>query len=344
MWEKFKSAAVVVFITFMIWFAADQNVKEERTFQVPVRMISESPDRYASIAELLPQVTLTVTLDARRRRLQEFAEIASSKPMFEAIVSRSEDADVKPRPMSSREILAMVKEIDNFGLSYISRIEPANVMVLIDDYRTVSDVRIDPQYGDLKVTATATPTKVSVQLPGFLAEKLRQEPVAIADAAQRIRTASGQDGDFNVKVPLTLPVLRNAPPDAGIKILPTNEVALTGRIEALTATRRKGPIQITWSIPDHVQREYRVVSEPESNFRPDIDVTGPRDLIDQLDPREIRAFVDVFAADAEKPGATLRRSVQFVLPPGFTLAPAAPYELVFHLEPLGDELPPPANE
>ena len=144
-------------------------------------------------------------------------------------------------------------------------------------------------------------------------------------------------------MPLTIPALKNAPPNAGVKVLPAPEVTLAGQIESLTATRRKGPIQITWSIPDQVQREFRIVVAPDSNFRPDIDVTGPRDLLDQLDPREIRAIVDVYAADAEKPGVPIRRVVQFVLPPGFSLAPApgtgtgTQHELVFRLEPLGDE-------
>lgn len=339
MWEKFKSAAVVVIITFMIWFAADQNVKEERTYQVTVRMVSETPDRYAAIAELPHQVTFNVTLDARRRRLQEFSELINSKPVFEAVATRDEEAGSKPRVMSARDILNLVKEIDDFGVGYISRVEPTGVMVLIDEYRTVNDVRVEPVYGELKVTATPEPNKVSVRLPGFLAEKLREQPVAIADAEQRIRAASRPDGTFNVSVPLTLPVLKNLPPDAGIKILPVSDVTIAGRIEALTATKRKGPIQITWSIPDQVQRDYRIVANPESNFRPDIDVTGPKDQIDQLDPRQIRAFVDVFAADAEKPGQTIRRQVQFVLPAGYSLAPGPPYELVFHLEPLGDEPP-----
>lgn len=337
MLEKLKSAAVVVIITFMIWFAADQNVKEERSYPVTVRIVSETADRYAAIVEIPHQITFNVTLDARRRRLQEFSDLVNGKPVFEAVVTRDEEPSSKPRVMSARDVLNLVKEIDDFGIGYISRVDPAGVTVLIDDYRTVNDVRVEPIYGELKVTATPEPTKVSVRLPGFLAEKLRQEPVATADAEQRIRAASRPDGTFNVAVPLTLPILKSLPPDAGIKILPVSEVVIAGRIEALTTTKRKGPIQITWSIPDQVQRDYRIVAELDSNFRPDIDVSGPKDQIDQLDPREIRAFVDVFAADAEKPGQTIRRQVQFVLPPGFSLSPGPPYELVFHLEALGDE-------
>lgn len=67
MWERFKSGAVIVFVTLMIWFAADQNVKEEKNFRVSVRLVSSDPNRYASIAEVPHQAVFTVTLNARRR-------------------------------------------------------------------------------------------------------------------------------------------------------------------------------------------------------------------------------------------------------------------------------------
>lgn len=337
MWERAKSGAVVVFVTLLIWFAADQNVQESQTFQVPLRVMSGHPDRFAMIADLPHQVTLAVTLNARRRRLQEFSEMVNGRSLFEAVIDQEVKAQATPQVLATRDLLSYVREIEKFGMGYIRTIEPSGVRILINEYRTVPDVRVEPVYGELKVSATPSPAKVSVRLPGFLADELQKQPVAVADAEQRIRASSGPGGAFNVRVPLTLPVLKNVPPNAGVKILPSAEVVLAGRIEALTATKRKGPIQITWSIPDDVQRDYRVVPAPDANFRPDIDVSGPRDQIDQLDPRTIRAFVDVFTSDAEPGGQPIRRQVQFILPPGFTLVPGPPYELEFHLEPLGDD-------
>ena len=337
MWEKFKSGAVIVFITLLIWFAADQNVKEEQTFRVSVRLISTDPDRYASIAELPHQETFTVTINARRRRIQEFSEIGGSERVFEARIGPSDSTSPKPQPMSARELLSKVKEIDEFGTGLISAIEPPDVMVIIDKYVTVEDVRVDPVYGELKVIATATPPKVSVRLPRFLAGKLEQNRVATADAEQHIRSAARPDGSFQVGVPLTFPALRTIPPGVDFKIIPSNEVTISGAIESLNATRRKGPIQITWSMPDQVQRDFRIVATPDANLRVDIDVTGPRERIDQLDPREIRGFVDVLVSDTERPGDKIRRTVTFILPPGFEKVPGPPHEVEFMLEPLADE-------
>lgn len=336
MWEKFKSGAVIVFVTFMIWFAADQNVKEEASYRVSVRLISNDPDRYAAIADMPHQATFNLTLHARRRRLQEFAEIVGPEKVFEAKAGATDPVSDKPQPMSARELLNKVPELNEFGTAYISSIEPQDVMVYIDKYATVEDVRVEPVYGELKVIATANPSKVSVRLPQFLVKQLEKNRVATADAEQHIRSASKPDGSFQVTVPLTFAALRSIPPGVDMKIIP-NEVTIAGAIESLNATRRKGPIQITWSIPDQVQRDFRIVASQETNLRADIDVTGPREKIDQLDPRDIRAFIDVLVSDTEKPGVKIRRTATFILPPGFEAVPGPPHDVEFTLQPLADE-------
>jgi hypothetical protein len=57
-----------------------------------------------------------------------------------------------------------------------------------------------------------------------------------------------------------------------------------------------------------------------TSLRQSIAVTGPANQLDQLEPQEIRAFVEVLAADMDEPGKEITRPVQYVLPPGFSLA------------------------
>ncbi len=57
-WEKFKRILVVVVVTVFIWLAADQYVRREQLFRIPVRVVSHDPDRYAAIAGDRHQVTL----------------------------------------------------------------------------------------------------------------------------------------------------------------------------------------------------------------------------------------------------------------------------------------------
>lgn len=332
MWDSIRSFLVVTVITILIWFAADRNVSEEQSFQIAVRVVSEDPDRYAALAAPPYQATLTVRMVGRRRLLQEMADLLNKNTVFEAALDRDEEPGIHPRAISSRELVAQIKTLEDVTWS-IKNVEPATVDIVVDAYETIHNVKVEPHYGDLKVSANLTPPEVSIRLPRFRAGRLKQQPVATADAEARIRAASKPDGSFQVKVPLACDALKNLPADARAKILPSEEVTIAGQIESLTATRRKGPIQITWSVPQQVQNDFVVVVDPDTNFRPDIDVTGPKEGIDQLEPRDIRAFIEVLTADTEKPHTKIRRAAQFILPKGFELAAGAqPYEITFELQ------------
>jgi hypothetical protein len=274
--------------------------------------------------------------------LTELTKVLGAARVFDAVIPPDERPDVDPQQMRGKEILAYVQELRVFGLSRAISVDPQGARVRIDEFVSVPDVRVRPVYGDLRVTAQHAPEQVTVQVPSFCAGPLRANPVAMADAELAIARSVAPDGTFEVTVPLVFPALAGLPPDARPRILPGDNVLIKGRIESLTATRRVGPIVITWSIPDEVQRRFVVVPAEESDFRPDIDVTGPRDRVDQLDPRDIRAFVEVLAADTEKPGVRLRRKVQFVLPSGFSLAAgSATDEIEFELRAATtDALPP----
>ena len=333
MWEKIKSAAAIVSITLLIWMAADQNVMEDQSFQIPVRLVPDDPQRYVSFGEAPYQITFNVILHGRRRHLKDFSDALGNRVVFETTIDSSKEASPQPQVIESREILSRVKPLADSGLKIVS-VDPVNTVVYIDDYETVPNVKVAPNSGELKVTAAPAPEKVSVRLPRFAGKRLRANPMARAEAQERIMAAKQSDGSFRVKIPLVLDALKDLDPGLPIKIIPSAEVVITGQVQSLTETQRKGPVQVTWSIPQKIQEEFRIIPDSDSVFRPDIDVPGPKDLIDQLEAREIRGFVEVFAADAEKPGTKIRRQVQFVLPPGFAIAPSSPTcQISFVLQP-----------
>ncbi|MFQ5430250.1 MAG: hypothetical protein ACE5E1_08075 [Phycisphaerae bacterium] len=339
-WKKIKSAAAVVSITLLIWYAADQNVSEQELFSITVRVKSADPNRYAGLAEYPYKQALAVTLHGTRSRLREFNELARSRDVFVVEVDRSRPSGPATQALSTvDDIVRRIPEIRELRLS-VRSVRPETLEARIDDYITLDHVRIQPDYGDLQVEAKRSRDTVSVRLPAFIARQLGDDPVATAPAEQAIRTAVAdtRSDRFRVTVPLTLAVPSDFDPDIHIDFLPTAEVTITGRIEARKETRAIGPIQITWSIPDEIQRDYVMVAQQE-RFRVNIDVTGPRDRIEQLDPANILGLIEVYARDRDDPGpgkAIIRR-VRFVLPPDFAdcaLAPQAqPYEIRFKLEP-----------
>jgi hypothetical protein len=330
-WDKLKSQIVVVVVTVFIWMAADQNVREEQTFRVSVRLAVRESERYASTVEPPYQVILDVTMAGRRRQLKEFADLLASKAVFEAFIDESKESSLLPQSISTdTDLIGKIREFKEARV-VVKSVSPRTVSVRIDDYETVRAVAVEPNYGDLKVVADVMPSELAVRLPRFVAKMLKDDPVFRPNIEQRVRDARQPDNAFAIKVPVSFE-FENLDPRSPLKITPTDEITITGRIESLTETRRKGPVQITWSIPDEVQAKYMILLKPGQNLRRDIEVTGPKGQVEQLPLQKIRGFVEVMAGD--EPNKEITRAVRFILPEGFTLASdPAQHEITFTLMP-----------
>jgi methyl coenzyme M reductase subunit D len=330
-WEQTKSHLVLAVVTVFIWMAADQNVREEQSFKIPVRLTAGTAERYAAFSEPPYQVVLDVTMVGRRRLLREFANLVNSKSAFEAVVDESKSSSLEPQSLfTEADIFHNIREF-NAARVVAKSVSPRTALVRIDDYEVIPNVAVEPNYGDLKVVAEAVPAKISVRLPRFAAAALKKDPVFRPNVEQRLRDARQPDGAFAVTVPVAFE-FENLDPRTLLKASSTEEVVISGRIESLTETRRKGPVQITWSIPDEVQAKYVVVAKPDQNLRRDIEVTGPRGQVEQLSVQKIRGFVEVMAAD--EPNKDITRAIRFVLPEGFSLASdPSQHEITFVLVP-----------
>jgi hypothetical protein len=184
------------------------------------------------------------------------------------------------------------------------------------------------------------PKQVSVRAPSFVLTmpQFSASPQAVVNAGPAINAGRAADGTFDVTAAVRLDFLQELDPNMKIEFFPSREVRVKGRISATTETRNKSPIQIRWSIPYEVQRDYVIVTD-DTSFRAQIDVTGPRGRVDQLDPENIRGWVEVFAGDVDTPGPgkDILRDAAFVLPPEFSdcyISPTSPpVQFRFRLEP-----------
>jgi hypothetical protein len=318
MWEKIKSGAVVALITVFIWFTADQNVSEEQKFEVRIRLAGGAADRYVAFAEPPYVKTFHVTLYGRRRHLAEFEILLSGRPELESV---AEEVGAPParRTLSGREILLGTKEFRQSPLR-VRSVEPAAAEVVMDMLETVEHVRVECDYGDLKVIAQADPAEVSVTAPRFAAEGLRQQPVARAELGPLLRERPAGES-FEVQAPLRFEALGRLDPAFRPTVRPAAEVTVTGHVAAVTERRKLGPIQVNYSIPPPVQEQYDVVGLNGGESRLDVEVTGPRDVVSQLKEKDIRALVEVLASDGERAGEEIEREVEFFLPGECTLAP-----------------------
>lgn len=332
MWERIKSFAVVAVVTGFVWLAADQNVQEEQVFAVPVRVVSRDPNRYVSFTNPAQHVTLKVAMSGRRRHLKAFGELVNTQGVFDAAIDEGKPALPEPQPLSCEEgIVKRIKAVAESRL-VITSVEPRSISVIIDLFTDIPDIPVQPNFGELKVTATCTPPKVTIRLPQSAVGELPSDRILRPNAAAIIQDELEKDPEereFRISLPLLLETTGAAP----ITFTP-DKVTVSGIVETRQATAVKGPVQITFSIPQEVQEKFSVALEPGASMRQSIEVTGQRNLLDRLDPRDIRAFVEVLVADMDEPSKPITRPVQFILPSGFSLATAAPpSEVTFKLVP-----------
>lgn len=341
-----QSSTIVVLITALIWIAADLNVSEQRDISIPIRVVAasgEEPSRYVAIAQPPYQTDLLATLSGRRINLDKFEDKIGAEQFLKVRIDKSTESSAEPQQIGSLNLLKQIKAIKDLKLSIISAKAPLEIPVLVSDYVTLDNIKVEANFGDLLVVAEVIPPTVSTRLPRFAANLLKANPIATADAEQRIRAATKHNNTFDkVKVPLTFPALQGLNADMRIEINPSDEVSISGQIEALTETVRKGPIQITWSLPPLVQKRFTVELAPGQDTRPDIDITGPKGQVQQFDRSEIRGLVDVTAADAEQPNKDITRTVRFIiLQPGFSIAAdQRPHQITFRLVPRPDTATP----
>ncbi len=310
-WRGVRTAAVVVVISCLIWYAADLNVSMTEEFKISVRLESDDEDVYVSLAEPPFVRELKVVLKGRRVNLQEFGREHDSGVLT---VQLDQPKQIFPEPqelLSDDDVLMKIPLIRQSRLT-VDSVAPPTLLVRIDKYETLEDRPIEV------VGADAEPSRktVSVTLPGFLANRMRDRPVKTKNAKEIIQEKGATDGDtFRVDVPLALPDnLENQVPDSCVKFIPEAHITITGLIEALLETKRVA-VQITWSIPDSVQKEYSVVAE-NNRFRVDVDVTGPKDEIERLRREDILGLVEVYATDAEDydPVRVIVRPIRFLHP------------------------------
>lgn len=313
MWERVKHLATVATFTLLIWFAADQNVEDDRTVDVTIRAVSADPARYVNLDAPGGLVTLRLTVEGLRRHLEAFDDVLARHPVLDAQIDDSKPVG-QPQVLSARELLRAVREVEESSLR-IADVTPSDVRVWIDDYVVIQDVAVLPEFGDLQVSnPVCSPSRVTVKLPRFAAGTLLASRTLKPSAGGLLRNQvdpSGADRSFSGPLPLSYEPEFQVP----VEINPP-AVQLSCVVESPTDRRRIGPVVVLFLVPNEVQRSVIIQSSPGSKFNLDIEVTGPRSQVQQLDLRQVRAYVEIRAQDLETIDQEITRTVEFVLPPG----------------------------
>jgi len=317
---------------------------------VPVIFTSQNPEIYVGLAQPPAQREYKVTIRGRRRRITELKAQLAARDTLEIRMDEARTPRNEAYQLSVREdLLRNVRDLRIAGS--ILKAVPEEESLRIDSYVEIDDIPVRVEFGDLKVSRTLSDKTVSARVPSFVAanETFRSQLEAVINASDFVPVSESTPGssfEFQGKPTLSglskLFVAGNA-----IQITPPS-ITVSGKIETLQVSDSKGPITIRWSIPDQVQKDFRVVAE-DSEFIIYVDVTGPRERLDALEASQIRAFVDIFVRDTNEPGATITREVRYFLPIDFAgcrvSEETAKRQVRFHLEKIaGTDGEPPATD
>lgn len=318
-WQKGQSAVLVVLFTGLIWWTANQAVSMTRSFAVRLRL-AKAP---GLTIRVLSGDEFNVTLSGPQRLLDAFeARLRSHGDILDYSLSKDEAQPAERVEWKARDVLSNTALLAASGLT-VGETTPAEVAISIDTLVT-AQMTVQPEYGAVEVDATSvSPATVKVTLAEReLAQHARRLTPNVELQLSNWRSEHPDAQTFSINVPLALPwvVERIDPPS----------VTVSGRVIQLLETAMKGPVQILPAIPVTVQRKYTVEPASEEDFRTDLNVRGPKDLLAGLSTEQIRAYFDVLTADEGLAGQTITRRAIVVLPRGFELV-GDPPEVRFRL-------------
>lgn len=319
--REILTIVMVTVIAALIWAFAE--AESLRKGEVAVELYFE-PDTTAdrqlklrSPAEAIgdtDMVRLTVRLEGTAVSVDQ-AERVLRKPLhFRPYDNKSIPITPGEHSLDLRKILSDHEDIRNVAAT-IASVEPATVPGLIEELATREvDIRVELATGQAEVPPVPKPAKVSIRAPKESIAALPADVVAIAmlEAPQLERLVPGK--------PETLAGVRLSLPAAlqdlkGIRINPPN-------IDVELVLAQRTPTSKPMSVPVHVvlatveQKRWDITFDQRFQFVPDVTVTGPPEVVRQIEERKVQVIALLNLSFNELEGAAVQtKEVVFMTMP-----------------------------
>ena len=322
--QAVKTLAIVVVLTLLIWFYADQASSESDSFAVwlTVRPPGSAKWRLA---------------DPNMERTQVEIEFAGPSGAMRELLRDVQDDRfrltyvVEADPPSGSHVVDLISKLD--GLEEVQRrglrvtdVRPPELTLKVDRFVT-KELPVVAQADSYKIVQpTVQPATVKVILPESQFDKLDRAEIAANIEAmevhrtlirEHLRSAAAESSQALelYDVPLA------RPPGA---ILDPQRVLVTAVIERRDRTRSLRSVYVKFEVSSDQWRKYDLEVKDNADLALEITVRGPSDTIASLTPQDVRAYVEISSNDAIKTEGWLTRTVSFVLPPGVLLDQTAP--------------------
>jgi hypothetical protein len=312
-----KTLVWVAPLTLLIWVYAEreQNVTQANII-VPIEVRTNDPNRIVTLRGPADK-NVVLELYGPRAKVDHIHDLLKPDPKREASLI----IDIDPKTAAGENKPTTIDQINNQTIFKTNGItvksaQPPYLVVDIDTYEE-RDVQVKPApeiAGMLSEATTFSPGMVKLRAPKSMIDSAGKDLVVYANLANRkeLKSAVGAQKLTLDSVPVFWGARRE-----NVYISPA----------MVTANLDIKPSDV----------EYTIASVPITKDAPagmldtiivnggttisNVKVTGPREQIERLEKNEFKPKAVLEVNSFDKNGETIRRTLEFVLPPGVTLHP-----------------------
>jgi diadenylate cyclase len=309
-WRITRRALVVVPLTLVIWYLADQATQRSGDAELQVTIKPHDP-----VIHIEPRsVRFSVTFGGSTRAVERLQSDTKERPL-EVEWSLPESYSRSARhTIPAKDMIEDLADIRARGLS-VERVSPEMLTLTADRLETVS-MPLLADTGRIKVAELRfDPPEVDVTLPSRQLEGIPQNDRHVAvRLEERLEGISpGELRSFE-----DVPVEPRVGERRAVKIEPTR-VSVTLRVMGQTEKRRLSNIRVWLTGSPQVLEQYRIEQRDPNEWLVELELEGDKSVVESLRPQDIRAVVRI-TSDLAVPTAEFRNvEVEVVLPPGVTL-------------------------
>jgi len=277
-----------------------------------------------------PTLDVSFIVEGNRDVLQAFGEQikqAGAKLTYDV----SANSPIGDREYAAAELIDKAAGVSKLGLTVVSAI-PAGVVVPLDRRITVPDieVKLDYEGAALAKEAEVKPARMSIRVAQSLWPQVQKQLPAGAKPTlktHRVDLKSYPDGPSTVEAEV-IPAIAGVPVEPEQQNVTVN-FRIAQRIAARTIT---ASVRVLWP-PDESWKDYDLKRKDVLEWRKPVQVTGSRKDLDQLDEKDVDAYI-IIREDDKKPVSWLTRQVEIRFPGDLQLKVVGEKPTVtFRLEP-----------
>lgn len=314
-WNHLRRALVVVPLTLVIWYLADQATQVEATGIGISLDVNPGPERTVDFSEPASRI-FELTVRGSQRAVDAMRVATQNRPVTLEWTLPRTYSESKVYSVPSADVLNRLPEIESRGLTVIAA-SPATLTFSIDDLVTttvplranvggarVSDVRLIPD----EIEIVARRTEWERIPPAQRVVEVKLESAVRAAQPGRPTTVPRAGVERSIGIVRLLRVEPDAV-EASFRVVEQRERQVFTGV----------PVQLVTT--PQLWRQYDVMLADPNELRIDVEVEGDHSTLEALREQDIRAWVvatpDLVAADPEFRSV----EVQVMLPTGVKLVP-----------------------